>query len=451
MNTCRVFVPYGALGTGIAEESFDAGVRMKPDVIACDAGSTDSGPYYLGTGEGKYARDSVKEDLRRMVKAGHWLQAPVLVGSAGTCGTDGGVDGLADICREICKEEGIPAKLAKIYTQQNADMLEAKDREHKIFPLAGAPQTDGTVFEQCTNIVALAGAEPFQEALLRKADIVLCGRATDTAIIAAMPLLRGCHEGGAWHGAKLAECGALCTTNPSGGGVFLTFDELGFTIEPTSGDSCCTKYSVSAHMLYENADPFCLREPSGELDTKNAVYEELDERRVRVTGSVFKHKPYTVKLEGAALAGYQTVTIVGIQDRRVMKDPELWIGNLKQFVESKIRKYQIPETDYNVDFKLYGWSAVSGTKPPEGYVPRELGLVMTVTAKTQALATGVAKMYNPYLLHFPVNLKEQLPTFASPYSPAETERGPVYEFKLLHAVEVENPLELFRIEMVVIS
>ena len=52
MNTCRVFVPYGALGTGIAEESFDAGGRMKPDVIACDAGSTDSGPYYLGTGEG---------------------------------------------------------------------------------------------------------------------------------------------------------------------------------------------------------------------------------------------------------------------------------------------------------------------------------------------------------------------------------------------------------------
>ena len=36
-------------------------------------------------------------------------------------------------------------------------------------------------------------------------------------------------------------------------------------------------------------------------------------------------------------------------------------------------------------------------------------------------------------------------------TPAETERGPVYEFKLLHAVEVENPLELFRIEMVVIS
>ena len=83
MNTCRVFVPYGALGTGIAEESFDAGVRMKPDVIACDAGSTDSGPYYLGTGEGKYARDSVKEDLRRMVKGG------ALAPSAGSGGQRG--------------------------------------------------------------------------------------------------------------------------------------------------------------------------------------------------------------------------------------------------------------------------------------------------------------------------------------------------------------------------
>ena len=81
-----------------------------------------------------------------------------------------------------------------------------------------------------------------------------------------------------------------------GGGVFLTFEEKGFTIEPTSLDSRCTAYSVSAHMLYENADPYCLREPSGLLNTKTAVYEELDERRVRVWGSTFTHMPYTIKL-----------------------------------------------------------------------------------------------------------------------------------------------------------
>ena len=40
---CKIFVPYGALGTGITDESFEAGVALGPDAIVCDAGSTDSG------------------------------------------------------------------------------------------------------------------------------------------------------------------------------------------------------------------------------------------------------------------------------------------------------------------------------------------------------------------------------------------------------------------------
>lgn len=451
MNRCKVFVPYGALGTGISDASFAAGVKMKPDAIACDAGSTDSGPYYLGTGSGKYARDSVKEDLRRMVKAGRRLDVPVLIGSAGTCGTDNGVDGLAEICKEICREEGVSAKIAVIHTQQDAERLKMKYLAQKIHPLDGAPHIDEDVFGRCTNIVGLAGAEPFHEALKAGADIVLCGRTTDTAIIAALPLMKGCGEAGAWHGAKTAECGSLCTTNPSGGGVFLTFDEQGFTIEPTSPDSRCTPYTVSAHMLYENADPYRLREPSGILDTSGAVYTALDERRVRVTGSTFTHQTYTVKLEGAALAGYQTVTIVGIRDKRIMRDPERWLTALKEFVAGKIRNYQIDPASYDIDFKMYGWNAVSGSAPQQGYLPAEIGLVMAVTAETQELATRVAKIYNPYLLHFPVDLNEQLPTFAFPFSPAETERGAVYEFMLNHSVEVENPMELFHMKMEVIE
>lgn len=38
-----------------------------------------------------------------------------------------------------------------------------------------------------------------------------------------------------------------------------------------------------------------------------------------------------------------------------------------------------------------------------------------------------------------------LPTFAFPFSPVDTPRGPVYEFVLHHVVEVDDPLELVRI------
>lgn len=47
MKSVKVFVPYGAVGLNCTEEAFEAGLAMKPDIISSDAGSTDSGPYYL--------------------------------------------------------------------------------------------------------------------------------------------------------------------------------------------------------------------------------------------------------------------------------------------------------------------------------------------------------------------------------------------------------------------
>ena len=77
-------------------------------------------------------------------------------------------------------------------------------------PLSPAPEITAEGIAAMSNIVALAGAEQVQAALATGAEIVICGRTTDTAIISALPLLRGDDPGGAWHGAKIAECGALC-------------------------------------------------------------------------------------------------------------------------------------------------------------------------------------------------------------------------------------------------
>lgn len=38
------------LGYGFPIASFEAGIAKGPDLIAADAGSTDPGPYYLGSG-----------------------------------------------------------------------------------------------------------------------------------------------------------------------------------------------------------------------------------------------------------------------------------------------------------------------------------------------------------------------------------------------------------------
>src|SRR5690625_8049799 len=115
---CKVFVPFGALGIGMTRKEFEQGLKFEPDIICSDAGSTDSGPYYLGTGTSKYARESVKEDLRLMIKGGQKLSIPVAVGSAGTCGVNRSVDELEEICVGRCKEEYIEATIAQRSAEQ---------------------------------------------------------------------------------------------------------------------------------------------------------------------------------------------------------------------------------------------------------------------------------------------------------------------------------------------
>lgn len=82
MTSIKVFVPYGAVGLNCTEEAFEAGLAMKPDIISSDAGSTDSGPYYLGSGHGKYSIADVKRDLKRMVLGADKLGIPMTIGSA---------------------------------------------------------------------------------------------------------------------------------------------------------------------------------------------------------------------------------------------------------------------------------------------------------------------------------------------------------------------------------
>lgn len=446
MKSCKVFVPFGALGTGIDEEAFNKGISLKPDIISTDAGSTDSGPFYLGTGKCKYARNAIKRDLTMMITAAAELKIPITIGSVGTCGTDNAVDEIAEIVDEITKENGLSPKVAKIYTEQDKNVLIDYYKKGKFKELSGAPVINEKTISDCEHIVGLAGIEAFMSALSHGADIVLCGRATDTAVIAAYPIMQGCDVAMSWHAAKTAECGCLCTTNPFNGGVFLTIDEESFVVEGTGKDTSCTPYTVSSHLLYENADPVRLVEPGVIIDTSNSQYEQLPEGKVRVTGTTAVAMPYTMKLEGAAVSGYQTISMVGIRDRSIMKDPFKWIEGLCDFCDKKLQNLGFSKNDYTVDISPYGYNATYGGKVPDGYIPNEILVLLRITAKTQELATQVAKVFNPYLLHYPVFFDKPLPSFAFPFSPAEIERGKLFEFKLYHVVNLETPNELIRFD-----
>ncbi|PRY02492.1 acyclic terpene utilization AtuA family protein [Allonocardiopsis opalescens] len=447
-SSVRVLVPAGMLGAGFPPETVERGLALGADVIAIDGGSTDSGPHYLGSGTPKTARAAVAADLRILLNAAARARIPLIVGSCGTSGTDGGVDWVAGITAEILAEDGLGLTVATVYSEQSPEPLAERLAAGAVRPLPPMGELEPGTLRECTHIVGMMGHEPIEAALRAGAQVVLAGRATDTAVAAAYPLMRGMPPGPTWHAAKIVECGGQCTTDPRAGGVFATIDHDGFTIEPLDPTVACTPTSVAAHMLYETADPFRMREPAGTLDVSAADYRALDERTVRVEGSRFEPaEQHTIKLEGARISGYQTMSFSAIRDPRILGQIEDWAALLRKVLADRVsRTLGLAPDDYAVDLRLYGHNAVLGELDPASGPPREVGVMLLVQAADQATATAVAKVANPLMLHLPTADMAYLPSLAFPFSPAETERGPAYEFVLNHTVDVDSPTALFRTE-----
>ncbi|WP_265500772.1 acyclic terpene utilization AtuA family protein [Paracoccus beibuensis] len=442
--TTRVLVPSGVLGLGFDRKALARGVAMSPDIICIDGGSTDSGPFSLGAGQSKYSRAATKSEWRALMQARAEAGVPLVIGTAGTCGTDSTVDWMYDVTVELARELGQDLRIARLYSSQPVTRVAEALASGRVTPLPPAPEIR---LDDLTNIVALAGAEQIQAALATGADIVIAGRTTDTATIAALPLSRGDAAGGVWHGAKIGECGALCSTNPTSGVIMVDFDDTGFTVEPLAEGARCTPHSVSAHMLYENSDPFRLYEPGGYLDVTGARYTALDDRRVRVEGSAWVPGPYTVKLEGARIAGYQTTILAILRNAHYARNAQAWVDRLTSFLQSEIlTRMELAPEDYGLEFRLIGVNGALGVLETRSGDPVEVGVLGIITAKTQAEAAEIGKLINPFVLHYPLTDDEELPTFAFPYSPATTDRGALYEFALNHVMALDDPMSAFRIE-----
>lgn len=447
MEKVRVLSPSGMLGAGWDHATVERGIALGADVISVDGGSTDSGPYYLGAATAKTTAKAVARDLRSLFTAAAGAGIPVIVGSCGTSGTDTGVDWVAGIAAGVLAELGLDLKVARIYSEQQAAELKDHLGAGRVHPLPPLGELAAETLESCTHIVGAMGHEPIVEALRAGAQVVLAGRATDTAVAAAFPLMKGMPAGPTWHAAKIVECGGQCTDNPRAGGVLATIDADGFTIEPLDPSAACTPHSVAAHMLYETANPFEMREPDGTLDVRDAEYTAVDSRVVRVTGSRFHVAgQHTIKLEGARITGYETMSFSAIRDPLVLADIDEWAALMRTLITQRVAQtLGLADDEYAFDLRLYGHNAVLGALEPESGPPREVGVMLLVNAPDQATATAVAKVANPLMLHLPTPSMDYLPSFAFASSPAELERGAAYEFVLNHVVDCA-PLDLFRIE-----
>lgn len=451
MKPFRALAVSGMLGYGFTEEAFYRGLELHPDLIACDAGSCDPGPYYLGSGTSFVSRMAVKRDLALMVKAGVMHGIPVFIGSAGGSGSDVQVNWTLDILREICAENGLSPKVAVIRTEVDAETLRAKIESGRTAPLGPIAPLEPKHADEMHRAVAMIGVEPFAAAFDAGADIVIAGRASDAAIYAAIPVHLGFDPGLAWHMGKIIECGAQVVEPREGQDCVLgTLYEDHFAIEPGHPDRRCTRTRVAAHTLYENPSPFLLKEPSGVLDTSNAVFEQINERTVQVSGSKWQPTDqYTVKIEGVRELGFRTVFIAGVRDPILVDTIEEFVASCRKRTARDVAALGIDPESYTLTIKVYGRDAVMGpTEPVKESAAHELAILVDVIAPDEESSKAVCAKARYSLLHtdFPGRMCIS-GNLAIPFSPSDLPAGRVYEFSIWHIMECDDPMEPVRMEI----
>ena len=454
MDEMVILSPTAILGYGFPESSFNEGLRRKPDVIAVDAGSTDPGPYYLGSGLSFTDRAAVKRDLALMIPAGLERKIPVIIGSAGGSGADSHLRWTLDIVEEIAREKGLDFKLAVISSEISHEEVKKNLAAGRIQPLKPAPPLTEELIEQSTSIVAQMGVEPFIKALEMRAEVIVAGRAYDPAVFACLAVKNGFDSGLAIHMGKILECAAIAATPGSGSDCMLgTLRRDSFILEPLSPERKCTTLSVAAHTLYEKSNPFILPGPGGVLDLNQTTFTQTSDKAVEVRGSRFipsQPGQYSLKLEAARPVGFRTVSFAATADPVMISQ----IGDITEAVRAKVRSNfkDLADSGFFLDFKIYGQKGVMGLfknlPAPENSAPAELSLIIEAVARSQEEANTICGFARSTLLHFGYQgRKSTAGNLAFPFSPSDFKAGAVYEFSLYHLMEVDDPAACFPVNL----
>ena len=444
MEELKILSSTAILGYGFPQESFEAGLALNPDVIAADAGSTDPGPYYLGSGKSFTDRKAVKRDLEFMIPAALERGIPCIIGTCGGAGGDAHLQWNVDIVKEIAKEKNLDFKLAVISSEFDKEFIKEKLNGGEIEPLKPAKQLTIEDIDESVRIVAQMGEEPFIEALNGGAQVILAGRSYDPSLFAALAVKEGYDRGLALHLGKILECASIAATPGSGSDSMMGF--LGkdyFKVMPLNPIRKCTTLSVAAHTLYEKADPLHLPGPGGELDLTETKFHQEDERTVRVSGTKFvPTEDYFVKLEGARKTGYRTISIAACKDPIMISEIDTIVMDVKERVKDN---FNLKDGEYFLDFKLYGINGVMGifeNLPKE--VPNELCIVIEAVADTQEESDTICSFARSTMLHYGYEGRVSTAgNLAFPFSPSDFGVGEVYEFNIYHLMKVKSPSEYF--------
>ena len=176
MEQLNLLALNGFLGYGYELESLENGLDFAPAMLGCDAGSTDAGPFYLGSGSQLVREAQVRRDLRHALQGARRLGVPLLIGSAGTAGGEPHLQSLLTAVRLLAAEDHLHFKLAQIHAEIDKNIVLQALTEQRIESMPGAPSLTARAVQRSERIVGQMGTEPFIRALRHGAEVIVAGR-----------------------------------------------------------------------------------------------------------------------------------------------------------------------------------------------------------------------------------------------------------------------------------
>jgi hypothetical protein len=408
-----------------------------------DAGSADIGPLFLGSDEPYNHPEWERRDLERLLEGVDRLGVPLIVGSCGGAGTDRGVEAYAEIVDQVGRARGRAYRTALIFAEQSGGWLREQVRANgpgrvrPTTPLLDEPIDDA--IGASDRLVAAMGSQPILDALAGGAQVVLAGRACDDALFAAAGIRHGARPAVAYLAGKVLENASL-VAEPFvlRESILAELDGDELVLEPMLPEQRCTVVSVAAELMYERRTPLEQYGPGGVLDLSDIEIEQLDERRVRLRGAVYRDAAPTLKLEGAGRAGYRAMCIAGCRDPRMIAVLDSILEDLRARVQ---------EAGAQVATNVFGRDAVMGPLEPVRSAPHEVGIVVETLAPTQAEANSAALLAKRLL--FSAKFPSQKQTGGSILSMIDefVECGRSYRWTVNHVIDVADAAAPFRTEM----
>ena len=138
-------------------------------------------------------------------------------------------------------------------------------------------------------------------------------------------------------------------------------------------------------------------------DTRNARYEAISDRAVRVSGSRFAPAgEYTIKLEGVRQGGYSTMLMGGVRDPFILAEIDSWLEQLDDNIRMRIAA-TVGNRPYEIVTRVYGRDGVMGALEPEKKVGgHEVFILWDVISESQELSRAIAASVSHLAVHNPI-------------------------------------------------